>query len=212
MATELSRIKLVVGLGNPGVEYAGTRHNAGFALIEQLLKKLPGSFEKYSKHHGIVFRGRFRGGELLMLMPMTYMNLSGKAVAALAAGADIAPQEILVAYDDVDIQLGRMRLRQGGSSGGHHGIDSIIECLNSGDFARLRLGIGAKGNKNQIDHVLGRFAPEDQEIFDQVVAAGADAAICALARGIGTAMNSFNSWQVPEREESPEPDEKKQVQ
>lgn len=212
MVTELSRIKLVVGLGNPGIEYAGTRHNAGFALIEQLLKKLPGSFEKYNKYHGIIFRGRFRGSELLMLMPMTYMNLSGKAVAALTAATGIIPKEILVAYDDVDIQLGRIRLRQGGSSGGHHGIDSIIECLNSSGFARLRLGIGVAKNKNQIDHVLGRFNPEDQEIFDQALAAGADATICALARGIGPAMNSFNGWQLPEREESPEPDDKKQVQ
>ncbi len=200
---ELSRVRLIVGLGNPGAEYAKTRHNAGFELIETLLKKLPGSFEKFNKYNGIGFRGRFRGRELLLQMPQTYMNLSGKAVAGLAAAEQIQPEEILVAYDDVDIPLGRMRLRKGGSSGGHHGIDSLIECLNSAAFARLRLGIGAAG-RNQIDHVLSRFDADEQPIFDQVVDAAADAAVCALARGLGTAMNSFNGWSMPSDQEEPE--------
>ncbi len=201
MATELSRVKMIVGLGNPGAEYARTRHNAGFELIETLLKKLPGSFEKFNKYNGIGFRGRFRGRELLLQMPQTYMNLSGKAVAALAAAEQIEVSEILVAYDDVDIQLGRMRLRQGGSSGGHHGIDSIIECLNSNAFGRLRLGIGVAKGGNQIDHVLTRFDAPEQEIFDKVLDAAADAAVCVLARGMSPAMNSFNAWSALPKEE-----------
>ncbi len=203
MATELSRVRLIVGLGNPGAEYAKTRHNAGFELIEILLKKLPGSFEKFNKYNGIGFRGRFRGRELLLQMPQTYMNLSGKAAAALAAAEQIRPEEILVAYDDVDIPLGRMRLRQGGSSGGHHGIDSLIECLNSNAFARLRLGIGT-AEKNQIAHVLSRFNADEQPVFDNVLEAAADAAICVLARGMGAAMNSFNGWSALPKETEPE--------
>lgn len=201
---EPGRVRLIVGLGNPGAEYAKTRHNAGFELIETLLKKLPGSFEKFNKYNGIGFRGRFRGRELLLQMPQTYMNLSGGAVAALAAAEQVQAEEILVAYDDVDIPLGRMRLRQGGSSGGHHGIDSLIECLNSAAFARLRLGIGT-ARRNRIDHVLSRFDADEQPIFDQVVEAAAEAVICALARGMGAAMNSFNGWSLPaEEEEEPE--------
>ncbi|MDD2478580.1 MAG: aminoacyl-tRNA hydrolase [Victivallaceae bacterium] len=201
MVIELSRIKFVVGLGNPGKEYEKTRHNAGFELIKLLLEKLPGSFEKFHKYNAINFRGRFRGCNLILQMPQTYMNLSGQAVAALAATEKISPSEILVAYDDVDIPLGRLRLRRGGSSGGHNGISSLIENLGSDSFGRLRLGIGEANQSKQTEHVLGYFNAEEQAVFDQVLTVGADAVICALARNLDVAMNSFNSWTLPQEEE-----------
>lgn len=204
MVIELSRIKLVVGLGNPGAEYEKTRHNAGFELIKLLWEKLPGSFEKFNKHNAINFRGRFRGQTLFLQMPQTYMNLSGKAVAALAVAEEILPSEILVAYDDVDIALGRLRLRLGGSSGGHNGINSLIENLGTDSFGRLRLGIGGANQNRQTEHVLGHFEASEQAIFDQVLAAGTEAVICALARNLNAAMNSFNSWTLPEEKE-PQP-------
>jgi len=201
MIAESGRIKLIVGLGNPGAEYEKTRHNAGFELIKLLLDILPGSFEKFNKHNAINFRGRFRGRELILQMPQNYMNLSGKAVVSLISAENITPDEILVVYDDVDIPLGRMRLRHGGSSGGHNGIESLIECLGTEQFSRLRLGIGEAGDNGQIEHVLGRFNESEQNIFDQVIVAGTDAVICVLTRGLNAAMNSFNGWKLPEEKE-----------
>jgi PTH1 family peptidyl-tRNA hydrolase len=187
-----NRIKLVVGLGNPGTEYEKTKHNVGFDIVERLQVALPGTFAQYNGGNSIFFQGRFRGRNLYIQQPMTYMNLSGKSVAWLAKKKDILPQEIMLIYDDVDLPLGRLRLRQGGGSAGHRGVESVINELGANSFQRLRVGIGHIGKSRQIEHVLSGFSPEEQEIWTQVRTIAVDAAVMSLSQGIASAMNRFN--------------------
>ena len=197
--------RAVIGLGNPGSEYAGTRHNMGFMLLERFLDKLPGRWEKVHQLESFCCYGNFRGGKLILQMPLTYMNNSGRAVAALLRKEAIDPSEMLVVYDDMDLELGRLRLRRGGSAGGHHGVESIIAELNgSGAFARLRLGIG-HGGANTIDHVLSRFTAEEAVIADAVLVQAEKALRMALCRGLSAAMNECNGWSyaAPEAAEAP---------
>ena len=121
-----SQISLIVGLGNPGLEYAFTRHNMGFMTVGRLLNKLNNGFESYSRYNSEIFSGRYRGRRLLLQLPQTYMNCSGEAVRRLMAVEELLPENLLVVYDDLDIPFGRLRLRAGGSSGGHRGMESII--------------------------------------------------------------------------------------
>jgi len=196
--------RAVIGLGNPGSEYAGTRHNMGFTLLERLLNRLPGSWEKVHQLESFCYYGRFRGGKLILQMPLTYMNNSGRAVAALLRRESIAPSEALVVYDDMDLELGRLRLRRGGSAGGHHGVESIIAELNGdGGFARLRLGIGH--GADTIDHVLSRFTAEEAVVAEAVLEQAEKALLLALSRGVNAAMNEFNGWSyaAPETAETP---------
>lgn len=185
--------KAVIGLGNPGAEYAGTRHNMGFALLERFLNKLPGRWEKVHQLESYCYYGRFAGEKLILQMPLTYMNNSGLAVAGLLRKEAVAPAEILVVYDDMDLELGRLRLRRGGSAGGHHGVESIMaELGGDGSFSRLRLGIGH--GAVTIDHVLSKFTPEEAVIADAVLVTAEKALQTALRCGLNAAMNEFNGW------------------
>jgi len=149
-----SGIKLIVGLGNPGAEYAKSRHNAGFMVIEKLLSTFPeGRFIESHTAGSRVFTGRFRGRNLVLQMPLTYMNVSGEAVAPLSRRLGITPKEILVISDDLDLAPGRLRLRQGGSDGGHNGLKSIISQLGSAEFKRVRVGIGRPESGKTADYV-----------------------------------------------------------
>ena len=187
-------IKLVVGLGNPGAEYASTRHNVGFMTIEKILSGLPsGRFEESSTAESRLFSGRFRGKNLFLQMPQTYMNLSGKAVAVFARRNAIKPEEILVISDDLDLPLGRMRLRAGGSDGGHNGLKSIISELGSANFKRLRIGIGHQEAGSTADHVLGSFTADETPVLKEVLERAAEAANCVLSAGINHAMNKYNA-------------------
>ncbi len=196
MSAAEHRIQLVVGLGNPGREYEKTRHNAGFEAIDALLKMLPGNYDKKEGFSGIYWEGRFKGQNLTLLKPMTFMNLSGKSVAGLAMRNELQPEEILLVYDDVDLPLGKIRLRKDGSSAGHNGVESVIGSLESQKFARLRIGVGEAVRGQQIDHVLSKFPAGEQPIFDKVIKAAADAVIMAVSRGIAAAMNSFNGMEI----------------
>ena len=143
MADIQENYRLIVGLGNPGAEYRNTRHNAGFMVLEKLLASTVFSrFEESHTADSRVFSGRFRGRSLMLQMPLTYMNESGRAVGALSRRYGIAPDEILVISDDLDLALGQLRIRKGGSDGGHNGLKSIIAELQSAEFRRLRIGIG----------------------------------------------------------------------
>jgi PTH1 family peptidyl-tRNA hydrolase len=205
MSAAEHRIQLVVGLGNPGREYEKTRHNAGFEAIDALLKMLPGSYDKKEGFSGIYWEGRFKGQNLTLLKPMTFMNLSGKSVAGLVMRKELQPEEIMLVYDDVDLPLGKIRLRKDGSSAGHNGVESVINSLESQKFARLRIGIGGASRGQQIDHVLSKFPASEQPVFDKVIKAAADAVIMAVSRGIAAAMNSFNGMEigVEENKENP---------
>ena len=194
-------VKLIVGLGNPGSEYASSRHNAGFMVLERFLALLPaGRFVESFTAESRVFSGRYRSRALFLQMPQTFMNLSGLAVAPLSRRLEIAPSEILVISDDLDLETGRLRLRRGGADGGHNGLKSIIAELGSADFIRLRIGIGQPENHDTVDYVLSGFSGEEEKIFAAALDRAADAVKTVLSSGLSAAMNQFNA-RVPAPEE-----------
>ncbi len=187
-------VKLVVGLGNPGDEYRNSRHNAGFMVVERILADFPaGRFEPGHVAQSRIFSGRFRGRPLVFQLPQTYMNLSGLAVAGLCGRLRIAPEEVLVVVDDLDLPLGRLRLRAGGSDGGHNGLKSIAAELGSENFRRLRVGIGRPGARGVVDYVLSGFTGVEAEQFSAAVDRAAAAVKLVLSVGLSRAMNSVNA-------------------
>ena len=187
-------IKLIVGLGNPGSEYANSRHNAGFMVIEKLLAGFPeGRFTELHTAESRVFTGKYRGKNLVLQMPLTYMNVSGAAVAPLSRRLGIEPQEIVVISDDLDLAPGRLRLRQGGSDGGHNGLKSIIAELGSANFKRVRIGIGRPENGRTADYVLRGFEGDEEKSFSAAIDRAAEAVLTILGAGMTTAMNKFNA-------------------
>ena len=201
------RICLIAGLGNPGPEYAGTRHNVGFAFIERFLAKLPGSWEKIHAFNSYYWKGQ----RLLLQTPLTYMNLSGNAVAGLAAAEKVAPELIMIVHDDMDLEPGRIRIRANGSSGGHNGIKSIIGQLGTQNFPRLRIGIGKMANGHgSADFVLAKFEPEEQNLMDQVLGMAVDAVILAMRRDLQMAMAQYNNKMLTIEKESEEKHTEKQ--
>lgn len=187
-------IRLIAGLGNPGREYENTRHNAGFMILDRFAAKLGVSFSNERKLEGHLARS----GSLFLLKPQTYMNLSGRSVAAVCQFYRVAPAEVLVVYDDVAIPEGRLRLRAHGSAGGHNGMRSMIACLGTDQFPRLRFGVGASdGGKGLVGHVLGAFDPAGKEALDKSLENAVEAvSMCAL-RGLAAAMNHFNPAEKP---------------
>jgi len=160
-------IKLFVGLGNPGTEYEGTRHNAGFWWVDALARELKLHLSMDKGYHGLVARGNVHGQTVWLLEPQTYMNVSGKSVAALARFFKIAPEEILVVHDERDVVPGQAKLKQGGSHAGHNGLRDIHAQLGTGDYWRLRLGIGHPGVKSEVvDWVLRKPAPDQREAIE----------------------------------------------
>ena len=182
-----------MGLGNPGAEYTRTRHNAGFLLVRRLAQRWGGLWGYEKKFSARVARVERDRTAVLLCEPQTYMNSSGEAVGPLAAFYRIPPGRLLVAVDDADLPLGEVRLRAGGSSGGHHGLESIERHLGTRDFARQRLGIGRGAGAREItDYVLGRFSPAETAVMDRVITVAGDQAECWLSAGIHKAMNQFN--------------------
>ncbi|WP_294433341.1 aminoacyl-tRNA hydrolase [Victivallis sp.] len=205
----MDEIGLIVGLGNPGPEYAGTRHNAGFMVIDRLLAGFPaGRFEERHTASSSVWAGKFRGRALLLQKPLTFMNLSGQAVALLARRSGIQPESILVISDDLDLPVGRLRLRNGGADGGHNGLKSIIAELGSSSFRRLRIGIGRPKPGETVDYVLSKFEGEEERRFEASLAAAAEAVRTVLTGGMARAMNRFNAWTPVEESET---NQKKEV-
>ncbi|MDD3886110.1 MAG: aminoacyl-tRNA hydrolase [Victivallaceae bacterium] len=199
---ETESIRLIVGLGNPGAEYANTRHNAGFDVIDRLLAGFPaGRFAAKHTAESMLYDGSFRGKRLLIQKPLTFMNSSGDAVGVIARRENIAPEEILIVSDDLDLPVGRLRLRIGGADGGHNGLKSVMAALGSGAFRRLRVGIGRPRPGETVDYVLSRCEGDDAKRFAAVLDAAAEAAKTVLAAGMSRAMNKFNAWVPPEEEE-----------
>jgi peptidyl-tRNA hydrolase, PTH1 family len=190
-------IRLLVGLGNPGTEYEATRHNAGFWWIDAAARKLGATLQADRTYHGLVARvnrSASDGGPLWLLEPQTYMNLSGKSVAALARFFKIAPDEILVAHDELDLLPGQLKLKQGGSHAGHNGLRDMIAQLGSGDFWRLRLGIGHPGVKAEVIHyVLKKPAPEHRDAIEQTIVRSVDALDLLLAGEMERAMMKLHA-------------------
>ena len=191
-----ARPKLVVGLGNPGKEYEGTRHNIGFAVLDRLAEKFGCSFRsKWRFSAKIAEAAAGDAGKVVLAKPQTFMNRSGMAVNTLLQWLKVEPAQLLVVVDDADLPLGQIRLRIAGGSGGHNGLRSIIETLGGNEeFARLRVGIGRSAplGEDISGHVLGRFAPPERELAGQAVAAAVEAVDCCLREGLTEAMNQFN--------------------
>ena len=188
-------IRLVAGLGNPGKEYQGTRHNIGFAVLDQLAKRLGISFTKESKWDASVARS---GADLALLKPTTFMNLSGESVGEYARFHRIPAAASLIVCDDVALPLGSLRLRREGGSGGQNGLKSVIIHFSTEQVPRLRIGIGGaqsaeRGGSDLSSHVLSRFLPEERSLADQAIDRAVEAITCVLDRGLEHAMNLYNA-------------------
>jgi len=187
---------LIVGLGNPGPDYESTRHNVGFAVVDQVLAKLGSRpCETETRPDRASYTVRFRGGRLVLMKPMTFMNESGSAVAKLAQALDLLPSEIFIVCDCIDLPLGRIRLKRQGSSGGHRGVESVIQELSADDFPRLRVGIG-RPTAATVDFVLSTWAEPELPLVSQVIDVSAEAVLCVLTNGIEAAMNRYNGWRA----------------
>jgi PTH1 family peptidyl-tRNA hydrolase len=184
-------MKIIVGLGNPGPEYRNTRHNIGFMVLEELAARYPVEKQE-SKFDALIGQVRIKGEKVLLVKPLTYMNLSGQAVQPLVHWHKLELEDLLVVYDDMDLPLGTIRIRAAGGSGGHKGIKSIMERLASSELARLRLGIGRPSDRDPVDWVLGRFRPDEKATQEQVVKLAADAAEKWIAQGLTETMNTYN--------------------
>lgn len=184
---------LIVGLGNPGGKYENTRHNVGFMAVDELAAQGRFSITR-AKHHALTGAAEIGGQGVLVMKPTTYMNLSGEAVGDAARFYKIAPGHVLVISDDVDLPLGRLRIRTGGSAGGHNGLKSIIQHLGTDQFPRVKVGVGGKPHPDydMADWVLGKFQGEDKKVMDESVKRAAAAVECFLRDGPQKAMNRFN--------------------
>ena len=184
---------LVVGLGNPGPKYEWTRHNVGFLVIDQLADRENLPVQRL-KHKALTNTALIGGKPVLLMKPTTYMNLSGEAVRPAVDFYKVAPDHVLVVSDDTALAVGRLRIRRGGSAGGHNGLKNIILHLGTDQFPRLRVGVGEKPHPDydMADWVLGKFQGEDKKAIDQAVKRAADAVECILAEGIDRGMSRFN--------------------
>ena len=186
-------LHLIVGLGNPGADYAKTRHNAGFLLVEKLAEKWKSSWTTERKFQARVARAERNGKKVLLTEPQTFMNLSGESVGAVIKYYQLPLNQVLVVVDDADLPLGEIRLRPGGGSGGHHGLESVTQHLATREYARLRVGIGRKNEARQITgHVLGKFSAEENGRLEQVLERAAGQLECWLSAGLQKAMSQFN--------------------
>jgi peptidyl-tRNA hydrolase, PTH1 family len=189
----VENIFLIVGLGNPGAEYAKTRHNAGFLLVSKLAERWKAGWTLEKKFNARVAKAERNEGRILLCEPQTFMNASGETVGPLVGFYRVSLNRLLVAVDDADLPFGEIRLRPGGSSGGHHGLESIEQHLGTREFARLRIGIGRQAGAREITgYVLGRFSPAETELAEKVLSAAADQTEVWLKAGIQKAMSQFN--------------------
>lgn len=191
-------MKLVAGLGNPGRRYAESRHNIGFHVVAELARRWGLGAARYERRfEGLLAEGQRGDQRVLLLQPQTYMNVSGRSVAAVWRFYKLALTDLMVVVDDLDLPVGRVRLRAGGSAGGHRGMADIIRHLGSEEFPRLRIGIGKVPAAATVEYVLGRFRPEERDVIAQAVATAADAVECWLDRGLEIAMTRFNRRNGP---------------
>ncbi len=182
---------MIVGLGNPGAEYSGTRHNIGFDIVEALADRHRIKL-KERKHRAVFGIGPVGDATAILVKPMTFMNLSGQAVIVLAKTYNIIPGRIVVISDDLDLDVGRIRIRPKGGAGGHNGHKSIIQSLATEEYPRLKIGIG-KGEDETIDHVLSKFHPDERPDIEKTRRKACDAIESIIANGVLAAMNEFNA-------------------
>ena len=184
---------LLVCLGNPGREYEGTRHNIGFLTADELERREGVKINKL-RYRALTGEVRAGGQRVLVLKPQTYMNLSGESVKLAGGFYKIPPDPVLVVSDDVALPLGKLRIRAGGSAGGHNGLKNIIAHLGTDQFPRIRVGVGAPEHPDHemIDWVIGKFSPAEKKVVDEAVSRALDAALCVIERGVNEAQNRYN--------------------
>ena len=199
-------IRIIVGLGNPGRDYAETRHNVGFMVLDRLARRF-GAEWKLDKAR----KGELAAGPgVLLIKPQTFMNCSGECVGPIMRYYKFEPEQVLVIYDDISVPVGTMKLRSSGSAGGHNGMKSLIAHLGGEKFPRLRVGIGAPGQKEMVGHVLGKFAPDERPLLEECLAKAEEATVMMMREGFQAAANKFNvkkekkPRRKPEQAESPD--------
>ena len=185
-------MKIVAGLGNPGSQYADTPHSVGFETVDKIAASVGATWEEKRAFRCLMARCVVAGRPVILVKPQTFMNLSGESLAPVVKYHNATPADLVVVQDDIDLPVGRIRIRKGGSHGGHNGIRNIIERLGSGDFLRVKIGVG-KDRSDVVGHVLGKFDPETRKIMDEVVSRAASAVESVLRDGPERAMNAFNS-------------------
>ena len=190
-------MKIVVGLGNPGAQYANTPHNVGFEAVDRIAAGMGAAWEFKKAYNALWCRGVFAGSPVVCVKPQTFMNLSGDAVAPIVKYSNAGPGDLIVIHDDIDLAVGRIRVRKSGSCGGHNGVRSIIERLGSAGFVRVKIGVG-KDKDNVVGYVLGKLSPELRNVLDKSIDAAAEAAASVVRSGPDFAMNAFNAFRVPE--------------
>jgi PTH1 family peptidyl-tRNA hydrolase len=189
-------LKLVVGLGNPGERYADTRHNVGCMVVSRLAARAGIALKRagYQGYYGV---GRLAGVEVTALLPQTYMNRSGASVAPACQSLGIAPGDLIVVHDEIDLPFGTLRVKVGGGHGGHNGLRSIVDALGHGDFVRVRIGVGRPPAGGDVSaYVLSRFSTAERTLFDGYLDAAADALEFLLQRGVQESMNAYNNREL----------------
>lgn len=189
-------MKLIVGLGNPGPKYEGTRHNIGFMVVRKLADEA-GIALKRQGHQGIYGVGRCGKEEATLLLPQTFMNLSGASVCSAHRSLGIAPGDLIIVHDDIDLPFGRLRIRRNGGHGGHNGLRSITANLGTGDFYRIKVGVGRPVADGDVaDHVLSGFSSLEKKQLDTVISAACDVVVTLIDHGEARAMNDFNNREL----------------
>ena len=188
-------MKIVAGLGNPGAQYENTPHSVGFETVDRIVAAAGAEWEAKRAFRCLMARCTLGGQQVILVKPQTFMNLSGESVAPVVKYHNATAADLLVVHDDIDLPLGRMRIRKGGSCGGHNGVRNVIERLGTQDFVRLKLGVG-KDRSDVVGFVLGKFSPDARKVMDAVVAEAVKAVAAVVAHGADSAMNAFNSFMV----------------
>ena len=199
-------MKVVVGLGNPGPKYAGTRHNVGFLAVDSLAAA-PDCGPFKGKFHGLAADWKLAGESVILLKPETFMNLSGRAVRAVVDFYHLTPADVLIISDDFNLPLGKLRVRAKGSHGGQNGLRNIQECLGTDEYPRMRIGVGQPGPGEAIDFVLSKFKPGERAAVDEAVAKAGDAALVWVRQGLPACMNLANGPSEPPKPKKPRPAE-----
>ena len=189
-------MKIVVGLGNPGAQYADTPHSVGFETVDRIAAEAGATWEEKRAFRCLMARCVLVGQPVLLVKPQTFMNLSGESVAPVVKYHNATAADLVVVQDDIDLPVGRLRIRASGSHGGHNGIRNVIERLGTSTFARVKIGVG-KDRADVVGHVLGKFDPVTRKKVDFVIAAAAEAVLAVLRDGPERAMNAYNGWTLP---------------
>jgi len=188
-------LKIVVGLGNPGLKYEFTRHNIGFRIVDSLAQDIEAEFKKVKSYYSLISRGMINNQKVILIKPQTFMNLSGRAVSKVVSYYKIPLQDLLIVYDDLNLELGQVRIRKKGSAGGHMGMESIMQYLNSEDVPRLRIGIGNPSvnfNFNCVSYVLSNFNGDEKDKIKKVIQLSAEATKTIIEDGFEKAMRKYN--------------------